>query len=150
MLPWYLWGCAITGPFTSWVDLSRNHAADIGYVSGLNFWKRRTKIHTKTTQYCCAWIMTHVINDSCISFTLYSTSWTKPWRDPNHACVPGRQRMADGHRSEGDEHHVDFINQWSTLHSHYSSAIEVCLVNMIHNCSSCKLIQPLLNWLWRQ
>jgi len=135
---------------TSWVDPSADHAADIVYLFGFNFWRGRTKIRIRMAKYICACIINRVINVSCNPHALCSTSWTKLWRDPKHACFPGRQTMVDGHCGEGNECQVDFINQWSNFHSHLLYAIEVCPVNKIHNFSRCKLKLALLNWLSRQ
>ena len=135
---------------TGWVDPSANHTADIVYHFGMNLWRGRTKIQVEMTKSICSYIIHRVINVSCITHMLGSTSWTKLWRDPKLACFPGRQKLVDGRGGEGNECPVDFINQWSILHSHFSYAIEVCLVNKIHKFSCCKSKLALLYWSSRQ
>jgi len=135
---------------TSWADPSADHAVDSVYLFGLNLWRGRTKICVEPTKYIYAWIITTVINVSCIALRLCSTSWTKLWRDPILACFLGWQTMVDGCCGEGNECRVDYINQWSIFYSHLSNAIEVCPVNKIYNFSRCKSNLALLNWSSRQ
>jgi len=120
------------------VDPSANHAADIVYLFGLNLWWGRMKIPIETTKYLCACMINWVINVSCITLTLCSTSWTKLCRNPKLASLPGRQITVDGRCGEGNECRVNFINQWSIFHSPLSYAIEVYPVNKIHNFGRCK------------
>jgi len=135
---------------TSRVDPWDNHAMDNVYRSGLNPWWRRFKIRVKMTRYIFAYMTNRVINVSCITLTLCSTSWTKLWRDSKLTCFPGRQTMVDGSSGGDSECWSDFVNQWSIFHSHLSDAIEVCPVNMIHNFSRRKSKLALLSWSSRQ
>ena len=92
----------------------------------------------KTKKYLFASIINRMINIACIALVLCSTSWAKLWRDPTLDCVPCQQTMVIGCHGAGNSCLVDIINQSSIFHSHLSYAIDVCLVNKIHNFSWCK------------
>ena len=130
---------------TSWVDPSAHHAADIVFLLGLNSWRGRMKIRVEMTKYIPTCTIHRMINVPCIALTLCSTSCTSLWRDTQLACSPCQQTMVDGGCGERNGCQVEFINQWSILHSHLSYAIEVCPVNMIHNISLCKSNLAFLN-----
>jgi len=132
---------------TSWVDPSADHVVENVYLSGFNVWRGGTKIRVETTQYICACIIARVINVSFIVLTLCSTCLTKMWWDRKLGCFPARQTLANGCYCEGNECWVDFIDRWSIFYSHLSYAIEVCLVNKIHNFGRCNMNLALINWL---
>jgi len=132
------------------VDPSANYVTDIVYLFGLNRRQGRMKIRIETTKFVCACIINFVIVVSCIALTLCSTSWTKLWQNPKLSSFHGQLTMVDGSHGEGNEWQVDFINQWSTFHSHLSYAIGECPVNKIYNFSRCKLKLVLLNSSSRQ
>jgi len=135
--------------YTSWVDHSPNHAADIVYLFGWNLWWGRTKIYVKMMKHICGCVINCMINVFCVMLILCSTSWTKLLQDLKHAGFPGKKTLVDGHRGEGNECWVDFIHQ-AVFHSHLSYALEVWVVNKIHNFSCCKSELALLNWSSRQ
>jgi len=135
---------------SKWVDPWAYHAGNIIYHFGFTLWQGRMKIRVGTRKYIYACTLNCMINLSWIPLTLCSTSWTTLWWDPTLTCVPSRQRTADGLRIDGNECLVNSIKQWSIFHYNMSFAIQVCLVNKIHNFGHCKSKVAFLMWLSRQ
>jgi len=102
---------------TCWVDPLGTHAADIWHLFGSDISRRKTIIYFEMMKPISASIIQCAINVSSLALTLCSTFWTWISQDLELSCFPGRQNVVDGGCGEGNKCWVDFINQWSIIHS---------------------------------